>query len=189
MWPDGRSARFATWPSTSTSASTGRLSGRSPKRSQLSLEAQVLAIMRAEYPPSPRTTRRDQRQIPVPHPYDHGQRGSSWVATAATTQSPAARIQDAKLESALRAGAPHLPFSCLSGAVSDTAGVKAGGDGPVTARRPGREWHVHEARLRWVQLVEVSRQVRQGSTTATPAAEFRVNGQVGRRQRPPVDPG
>lgn len=33
------------------------------------LEAQVLAIMRAESPPWPRTTRRDQRQIRVPRPY------------------------------------------------------------------------------------------------------------------------
>jgi hypothetical protein len=72
------------------------------------LEAQVLAIMRAEHP----ALAKDYETGPAPDPgtaslRDHGRRGSSWVATAATTQSPAARIQDAKLEPALRAAAPR----------------------------------------------------------------------------------
>ena len=55
------------------------------------LEAQVLAIMRAEYP----ALAKDYEAGPAPDPgtaslRDHGRRASSWVAIAAMAQSPAA---------------------------------------------------------------------------------------------------
>ena len=51
-WRGGRSARSATWRSTSTSGSTGRLSEDRPGRAG-SPETQVLAIIRAGIPPWP----------------------------------------------------------------------------------------------------------------------------------------
>jgi hypothetical protein len=73
------------------------------------LEAQVLAIIRAEYP----ALAKDYEAGPAPGPGtaslgDHGRRGSSWVAIAAMAQSPAAEIHDAKLEPPLCAAAPRL---------------------------------------------------------------------------------
>jgi uncharacterized protein with HEPN domain len=68
------------------------------------LEAQVLAIMRAEYP----ALAKEYEAGPAPDPgtaslRGPGRRGSSWAAMAATVQGPAVEFHDAKMESPLSA--------------------------------------------------------------------------------------
>jgi hypothetical protein len=68
-WPGGRSGRSVTWRSTSTSGSTGRLSGRSPRKSRLSWRDRCWRLSARSTPHWPRATSRDLYRIRVRHPY------------------------------------------------------------------------------------------------------------------------
>jgi len=92
----------------STSGSTGRLSGRSHRKSRLSWRDRSSRSCVRSIPHWPRATRTARIRVPLPYA-NRGSRDLPCGATAATAETPAVEIHDAKVESPLRAAAARSP--------------------------------------------------------------------------------